>query len=96
VLPLPESKRTAGRRIAEALLDPLVRGVRVVSSRGAAGATASPAAAPMPAPVPAPEPAAPAEVPPEVVSGDDAAARIDAARARLRAKIAPPADDDPA
>ena len=88
MLPLPDSKRAAGRRIAEALLDPLVRGVRAATGRGAAAAS--------PAPVVVPEPSQSAEVQPQVVSGDDAAARIDAARARLRAKIAPPTDDDPA
>ena len=37
--------------------------------------------------------AAAAEVP-AAASGEDAAARIDAARERLRATIAPPADED--
>ena len=84
MLPLPESKRAAGRRIAEALLDPLVRGVRVAKGRGAAKAGA------------AVEPEASAAEPPRPPTGEEAAARIDAARERLRATIAPPAENDPA
>jgi hypothetical protein len=89
VLPLPDSKRAAGRRIAEALLDPLVRGVRAAKGRAAAK--------PVPAAVPAASPAAAAIAEPPAPArpaGEEAAARIDAARERLRATIAPPADDD--
>lgn len=40
-----------------------------------------------------PEPAGPIEPPPPPVTGEQAAHRIDAARARLRATITPPEDD---
>jgi hypothetical protein len=90
MLPLPPSKRAAGRRLAEALLDPLVRGVRAM--RG--GAPDAPEAAESPAAV-GPAPAPVAEAAPAGPTPDEAAARIDAARARLRARIAPPAADDP-
>ena len=42
------------------------------------------------------EPPPPGDTPRPATSGEEAAARLDAARERLRARIAPPADEDPA
>jgi hypothetical protein len=128
VLPLPPNRRAAGRRLAEALLDPLARGVRAVTGRGRAEldeelaaelepqAVEAAEAAEEPEAAEAAQPEAAAVAAAAVQSGaaaaaaaalgdveeaaaapsdaDDMAARIDEARARLRARIAPPADDD--
>jgi hypothetical protein len=82
VLPLPPDKRAKGRRIAEAVLGV---GTRARARRAAGGAAASGAAAS--------GAAGPAEQPRQV-SAEEAAARLDAARERLRSRIPPPAEDD--
>jgi hypothetical protein len=100
VPPTPEDRRAQTRRIAAALrelgADALALAVRATTghalrqpvgtrSAGAATPTARAVAA-----VHAPEAAA---APPPATSGEDAAARIDAARERLRSRIAAPADE---
>ena len=73
-------KRAAARRLTEDLRRRLGPIERLVPVR-LPGAPRSGGGPPAPAPAPAP------------TDAEDAAARIDAARARLRASIDPPADD---
>jgi hypothetical protein len=81
-------KRPGARRVAAALLglggDALARGARVVTGREP-GAPAEPAL---------PEDPAATEAA-WTVAAEEAAARLDAARDRLRATIAPPDDEEP-
>ncbi len=79
MLPLAPDKRARGRRIAEAVLGV---GTRARARRAAAGDGAVVDAAPE------------APAPPTPVTAAEAAARIDAARERLRAKIPAPAEDE--
>jgi hypothetical protein len=91
-------RRPGARRVAAALLglggDALARGARVVTGRGAGAAPDGSTS-----PAPSSEGEAPPEKPPVAgeaarAAAEEAAARLDAARERLRATIARPADDD--
>jgi len=81
--------------VPEAVVAAAVQPAAATAAADAAGAVEPPEQPREPAAgEAAPSPAA--EVQPNPAGGEDAAARIDAARARLRARIArPPGDDDP-
>ena len=94
------ASRAEARRAVEALFaragDVLTAGVKAVAGQRPAAAAKAPTEA-------VAEPAAgaaasPVKTPRPAPSGEAAAARLDEARERLRARIAPPAadDDDPA
>jgi len=88
--------KAEARRAAEALFaragDVLHAGARVVTGRRESSETPTAARAPEQA---AEQPEASIETARPAPSGDEAAARIDAARERLRARIAPPAEENP-
>jgi hypothetical protein len=106
VPPRAADRSAQNRRITAALLelgaDALALAVRATTGhrlRGPAGARSTPGAVTQRsetvAAARAPAASTASRAPPPSTSGEDAAARIDAARERLRSRIAAPADEDP-
>jgi hypothetical protein len=100
VPPTPDDRRAQTRRLAAALLelgaDALALAVRATTGhtpRDAAGARSPGSPTPETQAVAAAHAPQAAATPPPPTSGEDAAARIDAARERLRSRIAAPVDE---